>query len=62
MEGVRVVDWQNADTANTLHLTDVAMTTISWLLMGYNLGCMIASETLFDAWGEFSGWSYPVKT
>jgi len=38
------------------------MTTISWLLMGYNLGCMIASETLFDAWGEFSGWSYPVKT
>jgi len=30
--------------------------------MGYNFGCMIASETLFDFRGEFSGSSYPNET
>jgi len=29
---------------------------------GYNLGCMIASDTMFDSRGGFSGSSYPVKT
>jgi len=33
-----------------------------WLSMGYNFGCMIASDTLFDSWGVFSGSSYPMKT
>ena len=28
--------------------------------MGYDSGCMIASDTLFDS--RFSGSSYPVKT
>ena len=37
-----------------LQLRDVAMTTIFWLSVGYNFGCMIASDTLFDSWGEFS--------
>jgi len=27
----------------------------NWLLMGYNFGCMIASDTLFDSVGGFSG-------
>ena len=48
-----------ADIANTLHLRDVAMATLS---MGYNFGCMIASDTLFDSRGGFSGSSYRMKT
>ena len=46
MEGVCVVGQQNADIANTLHLRDVAMATPFCLSMGYNFGCMIASDTL----------------
>ena len=30
--------------------------------VGYNFGCMIASDTLFDSMGGFSGSSYPTKT
>ena len=30
--------------------------------MGYNFGCMIVSDTLFDARGGFSVSSYPMKT
>ena len=43
-------------------LRDVAMATNFWLLMGYNFGCMIASDTQFDSRGRFSGSSYPMKT
>ena len=43
-------------------LRDVAMATIFWLSMGYNFGCTIASNTLFDPMGGFSGSSYPLKT
>ena len=50
---------QNADIADTLHLRDVAMATPFCLSMGY---CMIASDTLFDSGGGFSGSSYPMKT
>jgi len=57
-----VVGRQNADIADTLHLRDVAMATIFWLLMGYNFGCMIASDMLFDSRGGFSGSSCPMKT
>ena len=53
---------QNADTANGLHLREVAMATTFWLSMAYNLSCMIASDTLFDSRGGFSGSSYPIKT
>ena len=53
---------QNADIADTLHLRDVAMTTPFCLSMSYNFGCMIASDTLFDSRGGFSGSSYPMKT
>ena len=31
------------------------MATPFCLLMGYNFGCMIASDTLFDSRGGFSG-------
>jgi len=50
-----VVGRQNANIANTLQLRDVAMATTFWLLMGYNFGCMIASNMLFDFvgfWGQ----------
>jgi len=57
-----VVGQHNADIADTLHLRDVAMATIFWLSMGYNFGCMIASDTLFDSRGGYSGSSYPMKT
>ena len=30
--------------------------------VGYNIGCMIASDTLFGSIGGFSGSSYPMKT
>jgi len=30
--------------------------------VGYNFGCMIAIDTLFDSRGGFSGSSYPMKT
>ena len=38
-------------------LRDVAMTTNFWLSMGYNFGCMIASDMLFDS----RGWVFRVK-
>ena len=53
---------QNANIADTLHIRDVAMATTFWLLMGYNFGCIIASDTLFDPRAGFSGSSYPMKT
>ena len=57
-----MVGRQNADNANTLHLRDVAMATTFWLSMGYNFGCMIASDMMFDSRGGFSGSSYPRNT
>ena len=57
-----MVGRQNADIANTLHLGHVAMATTFWLTMGYNFGCVIASSTIFDSRGGFSGSSYPMKT
>jgi len=50
-----VVGQQNADIPDTLHLRDVAMATTFWLSMGYNFGCMTASDTLFDSRGGFLG-------
>ena len=52
----------NADIADTLQLRDVAMATTFWLSVGYNFSRMIASDTLFDSRGGFSGTSYPMKT
>jgi len=49
-------------------LRDVAMATNFGTqfaitgFVGYNFGCMIASDTLFDSRGGFSGSSYPMKT
>ena len=57
-----MVGRQNADIADTLHLKEVAMATTFWLLMRYNFGCVIASDTLFDSRGGSSGSSYPMKT
>jgi len=57
-----VVGRQNADSADTLQLREVAMATTFWLSMGYNFSCMTASDTLFDSKGGFSGTSYPMKS
>jgi len=38
-----------------LQLRDVAMVTIFWLSVGYDFSCMIATDMLFDSWGEFLG-------
>jgi len=49
-------------------LRDVAIATnfgTQFAIIGfvsYNFGCMIASDTLFDSRGGFSGSSYPMKT
>ena len=49
-------------------LRDVAMTTTFETqfaiigFVGYNFGCMTASNMLFDSSGGFSGSSYPMKT
>ena len=40
-----------------MHLRDVAMTTNVWLSIGYNVGCMIGSNTLFNS----RGWVFGVK-
>jgi len=50
-----VVGQQKADIADTLHLRDIAMATSFWLSMGYDFGCMIASDTLFDSGVGFPG-------
>jgi len=57
-----VVGRQNADIVDTLHLSDVAMATTFCLSIGYNFGCAIANDTLFDSRRAFSGLSYPMKT
>jgi len=49
-------------------LRDLAMATNFGMqfaitgFVGYNFGCMIASDTLFDSSGGFSWSSYPIKT
>ena len=52
-----MVSRQNADIANTLplHLRDAVTATTFWLSMGYNFGCMTASDMLFDSKGGFLG-------
>ena len=62
MEWVSVDSRQNADIVHTLQLREVVMETTFWLPIRYNFGCMIASNTLFDSMGGFSGSSYPMKT
>jgi len=56
-----VVSRHNADIADTLKLRDVAMATTFLLPPGYNFGCVIASDMLFDSRGGFSGSTYPTK-
>ena len=50
-----MVGRQNADIADTLQLSDVAMATSFCLSTGYNFTCMTASDTLLDSRGGFSG-------
>jgi len=54
-----VVSRQNANIADTLQVMEVAMATTFWLSTRYNFGCVVASDTLFDASGGFSRSRYP---
>jgi len=56
-----VICRQNAGTADTLQLRDVAMAITFWLSIGYNFVCMIAIA-LFDSRGGFLWSTYPIKT
>ena len=55
------------DGVQSAVLRDVAMTTHFGTqfaitgFVGYNVGCMIASDTLFDSGGGFSASSYPMR-
>ena len=66
--GGLVVGRQNADIADALQLRDVAMATnfgtqfAITAFVGFNFGCMIATDRQFDSRGRFSGSSYPMKT
>ena len=57
-----MVGRDDAAIADTLQLRDVAMATIFWLSTGYSFSCMIASDTLFDSRGGFSGTCCPIET
>jgi len=57
-----VVDRMQILPIPCMHLRDVAMATPFCLSMGYNFSCMMASDTMFDTRGGFSGSSYPMKT
>ena len=50
-----MVGRQNADIADTLQLSDVAMATTFWLSMAYNFSCMTASDKRFDSRGWVFG-------
>jgi len=50
---------QDADSADTLQIRDVAT---FWLSIGYKFGCIGASDSMFDSMGGFSASSYPMKT
>ena len=52
-----MVGRQNADIADTLNIWDVAMATSFWFSIGYNFGCVTASDTLFDS----TGWVFRVR-
>ena len=43
------------------HGTNFGMQFAITGFMGYNFGCMIASDTQFDSRSGFSGSSYPMK-
>ena len=43
-------------------LRDVTMAIIFWLSMGYNFGCVIASDTMFDSRCGFLGSGYLMNT
>jgi len=57
-----VVSRLNADIADTLPLKGGCHSNHFLAFMGYNFSCMIASDTLFDSRGGFSGTSYLMKT
>ena len=56
------VRWGPAVLRNVAMATNFGTPFAITGFVGYNFGCMIASDTLFDFRGGFSGTSYPTKT
>ena len=56
------VRWESSGAEGRCHGNQFWDTICYNWLFGYNFGCIIASDTLFDSRGGFSGWSYPMKT
>jgi len=50
-----VISRQNTDIVDTLQLREVTMATTFWLPIGYNIGCVTASDSLFDSKVGFRG-------
>jgi len=46
-----VVGRQNADIADTVQLSEIATATTFSLPTGYDFGCVVAIDTLFDSMG-----------
>jgi len=57
-----VLDGGQAVLRDVAMATNVGMQFAITGFVGYNFGCMIASDTLFDFRGGFSGSSYLMKT
>ena len=57
-----VLDGGPAVLRNVAMATDFGTQFAITGFVDYNFGCMIASGTLFDSRGGFSGSSYPLKT
>jgi len=51
----RRFEWSADKIVDNLQLRDVAWQLFFWLSLGYNFGCMIASNTLFNSRVGFRG-------
>jgi len=57
-----VLDGGPAVLRNVAMATNFGAQFAKTAFVGYNFGCMIASNTLFNSMGGFLGSSYPMKT
>jgi len=57
-----VLDWGPVVLKDVAMATNFGMQFAITGFVGYNFGCMIASDTLFDCSGGFWGSSYLMKT
>jgi len=56
------VTWESGGAEDVAMATNFGTQFAITGFVGYNFGCMIASDTQFDSRGGFSGSTYPMKT